>query len=342
MQAISFLIESGRGPFDAPGKRRGFCQASFLIESGRGPCDMPGKRRGFCQASFRVESGRGPFDMPGKRRGFCQANSWTIAALIAAAALTFSGCSASDAKSAWNDIVKKCAKSDLNAKEILYFGPSNNVGPASIWRTVDTGGYRLRWTSADMPGAEVAVLKGNEMSCQGTAKHDFSGKASAGLVTSITPASGEVAAEFGRARKVTVNADALAWDTLKEGPFEQYVRGLPDTNPIKQELGTNTRLVSVRALRVQGFSAELEFTATEAASLKAKYQGALPAQLTGELNAGLQGQWKNETTLKITAQDFYIAGEFGQYRATGFAAAEGAVSDAIEIKNRSDLGREQP
>lgn len=264
-----------------------------------------------------------------------------IATFVAVITMGLSGCK-QDAKAAWNDIVKKCAKSDLNGSKVLYFGPSNNVGPGSIWRVPEGGGYRLRWTLGDMPGSEVALLPGNEVSCAGVAKTDFSGKASAGLLTSVTPASGEAAVEFGRARKITANADSLSWDILKEGPFEQYVRELPATSSIKQELGTNTRLVAVRALRVKGFSAELEFSASQAASLKAKYQGQLPAQLTGELNLGLEGTWVNETTLKIAAKDFYIAGELGKYEAAGFAAADNPVSDAVDIKDGNKLGREKP
>ncbi len=45
------LVESGRGPFDTPGKRRGFYRTSSLVESGRGPFDTLGKRRGFCRTS---------------------------------------------------------------------------------------------------------------------------------------------------------------------------------------------------------------------------------------------------------------------------------------------------
>ena len=48
--------------------------ANSLVESGRGPFDTPDKRRDFCRADSLVESGRGPFDTPDKRRDFCRAN----------------------------------------------------------------------------------------------------------------------------------------------------------------------------------------------------------------------------------------------------------------------------
>jgi len=261
-------------------------------------------------------------------------------AIVAGACAIAAGCKSPDAKNAWNDVVKNCAKSDLNGKTILYFGPSNNVGPASIWRKADQGGYRLRWTLSDLPGVDAAIQPGSEMTCAGDAKRDFSGKASLGLLSNISPVTGDLGGEFGRARKITVTAESMAWDTLKEGPFEVYVDGLSEASPIKKDLDTNMRLVAVRALRVHGFSADLEFDSNSAATLKAKYNGGLPAGTSGEVSAGFEGKWTSETNLKISAKDFYIAGELGEYKSTGFAAASGRVSDAVDVEQKAVLSRD--
>jgi hypothetical protein len=264
-----------------------------------------------------------------------------MATLFAMTCLGIVGCGSQGARSAWNDVVKKCANTDLTGDRILYFGPSNNVGPASIWREVEGGGFRLRWTTAEMPGVErAALLKGIEASCAGTRTINFSGEATAGLVTSIAPVSGDLSADFSRARTVSVSTTSIAWDTLKEGPFELYVHDLDDSNPIKLELKTNSRLVEIRALRVRGFTAELKFNGSDAASLKAKYQGGLPAGVTGDLNAGVQAKWTEATTLKISAPDFYIAGELGHFKSDSFSAVEVGGFEPVKVDSAARIERE--
>ena len=34
----------------------------------------------------------------------------------------------------WVEAIQDCGKTDINSDKILYFGPSNNVGPGSVWR----------------------------------------------------------------------------------------------------------------------------------------------------------------------------------------------------------------
>lgn len=250
---------------------------------------------------------------------------------VAVAVSSLAGCGTNDAKSAWNDVVKKCAASDLTAKTVLYFGPTNNVGPGSIWREGPEGGYRLRWTDKDLTWASNVVQPGGPLACEGKVVADFSGKASVGLTSLVAPASGELAGDLKRARTISAKANALAWDTIKEGPYEQHVNNLPQDSGVKQELHSGTRLVMVRALRVSGFTADLTFSQSDAASLKAKFNGEITSGVDAELSAGLSATWTNDTTLKISASDFYIAGELGQYTSTGFATAETEAPKAVDI-----------
>ncbi len=62
--------------------------------------------------------------------------------------LTFSlaGC-ATTAREAWIDVLSKCASSEA-LNNVVYFGPSNKVGPGSVWRKSDDS-LHLRWTLAD-------------------------------------------------------------------------------------------------------------------------------------------------------------------------------------------------
>ena len=184
-------------------------------------------------------------------------------------------------------MVKKCVASDLNGETILYFGPSNKVGPGTVWRAGSDGGYRLRWSLQEMPGNEVFMNPGNQSSCEGSSTTKFGFKAALGLTSQITPASGSLANDFQKAKSINVKAASVAWNTIKEGPFENYIKALPATAGIREDLGKGNRLVLYRALRVSGYSAVMEFNTSDVAELKAKYPGPLPKSVTGELSAGL-------------------------------------------------------
>ena len=113
-----------------------------------------------------------------------------------------------------------------------------------------------------------------------------------------------------------------------------------DTVLSRRDLNSGTRLVLIRALRVQGFTADIVFSAADAASAKAKYSGQITSGLTGELGAGLTASWTDDTTLRITATDFYIAGELGRYTTSGFASGQVTASRLEEIPTNATVGRE--
>lgn len=225
------------------------------------------------------------------------------------------------AKSAWNDVIKRCGESSLNGREVMFFGPTNAVGPGSVWRKDDEGVFRLRYDLSQMPRPQTFTAPFSSAQCDGT----YSSKVNFGLDANLSavPVSAELQADFKKARKVSAKADSVAWVPIAEGPYENYVRGLSASDPVRQDLETGNRLVMTRALQVSGFTTSLSFSAENAATLKAKYpNGPLPAGLVGDLGGGLNASWSADNTLTITnAGTFYIAGEFQRFSTAGLSSA---------------------
>jgi hypothetical protein len=248
-----------------------------------------------------------------------------------------------DAKSSWDAVIKKCSDNQLNGNTVLYFGPSNNVGPGSIWRPGADGGFRLRYSLDDMPDPKQFIEKGNPSTCDGSSATNFGLKASIGLTTSITPGSIELANDFQKAKNIQVKTTAISWDIVKEGPYESYIKNLSPADSVRDDLGKAGRLVLYRALRVSGFSATLEFTDSDTLGLKGKYSGTLSKQITGDVGAELSASWTSDNKLVLTSTgDFYIAGELVPFKAGGFSAGGGTAfgqpvnASAIKFINRDE------
>ena len=247
-------------------------------------------------------------------------------------AMILTGCNgAKGAKEAWSKVISKCAQTDLNGNQILYFGPSNAIGPGSIWRKDAQGVFRLRYDLSQMPDPKNFMAPYSEVSCDGTATSAFNFKAEAGL--DAVPVSAELKTDLGKARKVEAKATSIAWVPVAEGPFQTYVRSMPADAGPRVDLDASDKYVLTRALKVRGFSTSLEFSSDVAAGLQAKYNGALPANLAGNVTGGLNASWKNGNTLTLTsAADFYIAGEFQLYSPTGFASAGNVFGPVVDME----------
>jgi hypothetical protein len=77
-------------------------------------------------------------------------------------------------------------------------------------------------------------------------------------------------------------------------------------------------------LRVHGYSAKMDFSASDAASVKAKFTG---PQLGGSLSGGLTASWNASGSLTLSSSgDFYIAGQLVKYSGTGFSSSGPAIS----------------
>ncbi|MGF6481648.1 hypothetical protein [Paraburkholderia sp. JPY419] len=220
-------------------------------------------------------------------------------------------------------LVNQCAQNDLDSTHMIYFGPSNNVGPGSIWTDNTNGsGYHIRFTLTDMPMPQSFLNSGNPFQCSGTNTMTLTSNADISAAISALPLSAEASNAFKRATSVTVSLTSASWDDVKEGPYEAYINALAATSPVRQDIDTGKRLVMIRALRVSGFSEKLTFDTNDAPSLQAKYTGPLPSGTTGNVGATLSGSWDNAQNLTITsAGDFYVEGELSGYTTTGLAAA---------------------
>lgn len=250
----------------------------------------------------------------------------------------FSACK-DDAKSTWTEVLSKCAVSDVNGTKMLYFGPSNNLGPGSIWVSDDAeGGYRIRYSLANLPKPQTFVNVGTSFQCSGTSTTTLTGSGSIDAAVSVLPVSADVAVDLKRAKSVTVSVGSASWDDVLGGPYEAYIKALPATNQARVELETGSRLVLIRALKITGFSTKMTFDTNVTPSLKAKYSGPLPTGVSGQLGANLSASWDDSNTLTITSNDdFYIEGKLSQYKTTGLAAAGASPfgnPDGIDIDKR--------
>lgn len=240
--------------------------------------------------------------------------------------LALSGC-ANNAKTAWTKVAKNCAVSDLDGQKILFFGPSNTLGPGSIWREAPAeanGGYRARWDANAVPNAKAWSRTGSEFSCQASSTTTFSGEAAAALTTDIAPLAADVQAAFKSARSVEVKTTMMRWDLLLEGPYELALLGLPGNSALKKDLMETGRLVLYRALKVRGFEAKLSFDKDTSAALKAKYQGGVLKASNSAVGTDLNYSWSSASELLITSpNDFYVAGQLVKITAGHFESSAG-------------------
>jgi len=227
-------------------------------------------------------------------------------------------CVPHDARAIWTQVVKKCAKNDLIGSDVLYFGPSNADGPGTVFQPFQSGGTQESHLPSEYISNVQAVIGPNQtFSCSGNTATSFSLGADVPVETTL-PVSGSVAVNLKRASKVTVSADSLAWVSLVTGPYKDLVISLNDSSTVKKDITQNGHLVLSRALSVKGMKAELEFSSSVGADVKAKVPN-----VTGDKGIAVTSAWDGTTKLTISAPtDFYIAGELRKWEAGGLAANE--------------------
>jgi len=244
------------------------------------------------------------------------------------ATLSLSGC-AHTSRDAWKKVVKRCADSDLLG-EMTFLGPSNVLGPGTVWSAASDGGYLLRYRmDSFLNGVPDAgfIQKGASMSCAGTDKTEWSLDAGLPITGKTVNLDADLAAKLKQAKNVVVKTSSVNLDLLVTGPYEGLLRTLKD--PVRQEMFSGKRLVITRAIRVAGFVADFTFESDAAGSVKA----ALPANgiiAVGPGGANLSVAWKNSNTLAISSPDeFYIAADFNTISADGVALGGGPASVAF-------------
>lgn len=232
------------------------------------------------------------------------------------------GCASANSKATWTSIVARCAKNDT-VKKTVYFGPSNVVGPGSLWRKTPDG-YNVRDLLSGLEpsddGRKKLVLEGSVSTCQGTSSQEFSAGAKVDLESKLAPASAGLSADLKRASKVVVNVNGWSWDQILEGPFEKTINGAPTSSYVTDLVKEENRRVLNKAVRIAGFDADLTFSTAVAGELKGKYKDSLGQLGDSDLSAKVSLKWVNDTTLKISSPNpFYVAGTFIRWRGDGAA-----------------------
>ena len=262
-----------------------------------------------------------------------------VLALIVGICVILSGCK--EPRESWVKALKECGVTDINSDKILYFGPSNKVGPGSTWReTFDESGkhvdYRLRWVEADFPPPKdfLQLAEDSAYQCKNGKRVSFSLSTSAAASLAAFPLSAELSNDFQKAKKVNIAVGGMSWDQVKEGPYVEYFKQtLGPRNPIYEDMSAANRLVLYRALAVKNLIVDYEFSAEDAAALKAKYNGPLSGTGVGNIGAELSATWKNTNTLSITAPGkSWVLGELGKFQSmSGFAGGTVVSFQPVDI-----------
>lgn len=228
-------------------------------------------------------------------------------------------------------LVHGCADSDLNSKAVLYFGPSNQIGPGSVWsRLGPTGGYQPQWRLQDMNVDSHVIDLGQPFSCELSNTSALAASASLSVLSSVANASAQAEADFSRARVVSVSASSAAWDTVIAGPYNAALQNIADPS-IKRDVQGPQRLILRRALRLDNYHATLDFDESVKPQIKARYSGGvLGKSVVGDVGAELKANWTGDNKLELVAtQRVYVAGEFAELQGGQWVSTRGGEARKI-------------
>jgi hypothetical protein len=237
--------------------------------------------------------------------------------IIALFTLILAGCQAT-AKDAWVEVIKKCATTQtIDEDKLLYFGPSNTIGPGSLWRKDTQGkGYGLRMANEDLSENKKIVHKDTPALCKGQSVTETKLGPKLSFTSELSPVSAEVKADFEKAKSISAKAAEIRWYTVQEKPFEDYIR-----------------------------AAEIKFDASIAAELEGKYSGTLPAELVGDLGAGISASWRDGTTLVLESKaPFFVVGELHPWLSGHLRRGKPGIVPRAEIigKKEARVFRDSP
>jgi hypothetical protein len=237
-------------------------------------------------------------------------------------------CGSLKSGTAGKEYVRLCSDSDLNSKSVLYFGPSNQLGPGSVWIKLGmNGGYQPQWRVGDLGLADGIVQPGAAFSCTVSEQSQLTADAGLSVLSKVSNVSADLKSDFSRARSIEVSSTQAAWDTLIAGPFAVGVDGIKD-GAIREDVMGSNRLVMRRALKLRNYKAVLDFDSSIKPEMQAKYSGkVLSSSMVGEVGAQLSATWTAGGKLELAATgDIYVAGEFAPLIKGRIAAGRGPKS----------------
>lgn len=233
---------------------------------------------------------------------------------IAALACGTISCTSPQVADNTRHFVDGCSVSDLNSKSVLYFGPSNQIGPGSVWsRLGDSGGYQPQWRMQDLGVDTQVIQQGTRFTCDLNNSSKLAANGGLSVISSAASASGETKADFARGKVVKVSSTGATWDTVVAGPYNLKLKSIADPG-IRADIAGPNRIVLIRALRLDGYRVTLDFDSSIKPDIKAKYSGKVFGKDTmGDVGASFAASWSADDKLELTAADgVYVAGEFAR------------------------------
>lgn len=254
-------------------------------------------------------------------------NRIRLSLLIVALMCATASCTTPNSGEGTSNFVKGCADSDLNGKSVLYFGPSNLIGPGSVWsRLGPSGGYQPQWRMQDL-GVDMQVIdQGKAFACDLSKSSKLAANADLSVISSVTNASAGAKADFSRGKVVRVTSKGAAWDTVVAGPYNAKLKAITDAS-IRADIAGPNRIILRRALRLDGYRVTMDFDASVKPEIKAKYSGKILGKETvGDVGANLSATWTSDDKLELSASDgVYVAGEFAQLVNGEWVATKGGA-----------------
>lgn len=254
--------------------------------------------------------------------------------------------SQSDARSIWQKVLRKCARSDKDGKNILnnnqvFLGLGNASKPGTIFRVFRDGSFESSrlFETYTPENRDTLIMINNEFTCTGENESSVNIKPKVGI-QAVVPIGGELAVDLKRASKITFAAKSLRWDNVLIGQYEQMLNEFAGAQTARNDLlfiGEGNRdFILTRALRVKGFSAILEFKDQVGSEVKAKFPTqAVSIPIPGQADVGLDLQWTDNTKLVIASNsEFYIAGDIRKF-------SNGRITSKLSKANTLGLSLEQ-
>ena len=216
-----------------------------------------------------------------------------------------------DARSAWINVLSKCASTQFLGSDVFFFGVSNSVGPGSVWRKETDGSLRLRFDlnelESDAAKRAALIEEGNTADCSGQAGTKWSVGLGLPFESQISGLNATLAGELRKARSVTVSVSGWNAGVLREHAYEQLLKIKPEYG---DEFVGDDRFVAENAIRVMGFNSSFEFDKSAVGGVKGNLAG---GPITLSNGTRLRADWESDTELKLTSSEpFYILAAIGQ------------------------------
>lgn len=260
-----------------------------------------------------------------------------ILILAVGACVTLSGCNEDKVNAAdSSQAIKNCAANDtIPGAAIRYTGPTG-VGPGTEWavlrRTTEDGktlvvtqiGATPETIFGNPPPKDIFAPEPTAAGCSMSSTSKTNLGLTFGLSGATLPVSGALKTDLAKAKILSVSVEGFAWHSLQLLNFNDRLLKLPAGSPFKGG-GPIPIEVALSMLKVKNYVATLDVTDVKGVDLKAKYNGPLPKELTGDLSAGVTASYdgKGHLELKVPGET-YVAGVFWPLNAATSMVQSGA------------------